>query len=114
MMKMYALYDTVTAKYATCLEHPQFGRQNDWTDHAFEARLHKAVPSMKGALTRLMWRLKTNVEMLKAGRWDDNIHHAIAMKKWSIECERRQADKIAGFGMVIVEVDDNNVSPRII
>ena len=113
-MKMYALYDTVTSKYATCLEFPKFGCSSDWADGPFGARLHKGTTSMKGAMTRLLRRLELNVKMLKAGDWSDVGRYHNVMKTWSIECEERQARNLANFGMVIVEVVDDSVSPRIV
>ena len=113
-MKMYAMYDTVTEKYATSLEFPYFCRKNDWSDSAFNARLHKTPSTMKAAMTRLMKRLELNINMLKNGDWDGPGRHFKMMKNWGIECERRQADKLVNFGMVIVEVDDSAIAPVIV
>lgn len=113
-MKMFALYDTVTRKYATCLEYPYFCRAKDWSVNAFEARKHVGRSSMKGAATRLQRRLELNVTMLKAGDWDGGGRHHDEMKAWGVECERRQADKLANFGIAIVELEDEGITPRIL
>lgn len=113
-MKMYALYDTETEQYATCLEFPYFVRSKDWTTSSFKARKHSGLSSMKGAVTRLLWRLETNVEMLLAGSWDAGRYHNDIMKTWSIECERRKSLGIAAFGIVIVEVDDSEITPTLV
>lgn len=107
-MKKYALYDTVTKRFATCLEYPHFDRKYDWTDSVFDARLHDTVRTMRTQLKKLMRRLELNVKKFMAGDWDSGSQHDDGMKRWGVECEKRQASGLVNFGMIVVEVSDEN------
>lgn len=107
-MKMFALYDTVEKQFATCLEDPIFGESFGWSKEVFEARMHKTLPTMKAARTKLIARLELNVTMLVAGEWEGNDSHFRDMKKWSIECEKRKGAGHVDFGMIIVQIGDEN------
>lgn len=115
---MFALYDEVEKKYATCLSDPIFGRSSDWVDEIGPkvvgvpaARLHKTKSTMKAQLTMLLWRLNMNVEMLDNGSWqkelddkgDTTAGHFTKMLGWSVECKRRQDAGYTAFGLTIVE-----------
>lgn len=102
---MFAIYDGIDKKFATCMVYPMFGIAKHWSDDVMKARLHEKVTITRPYFNSLIKQILETVPQVHKGVFNRDLEWDKWMRAWAEEADRRTDAGFMNFGLQIVEVE---------